>query len=86
MVDGDSREEWPVRNELKALRESRRLSQGQVAIAVGVSRHTIYAVENDRWDPSLPLAFALARLFARPIEEIFHDDGVRPSAVSRRCA
>ncbi len=75
-----------MRNELKALRESRGLSQGQVAIAVGVSRHTIYAVENDRWDPSLPLAFALARFFARPIEEIFHDEGARPSAASRRCA
>lgn len=64
-----------MRNELKRLRESRNLSQGQVAIAVGVSRQTIYAVENDRSDPSLSLAFGLARFFHRPIEEVFHDLG-----------
>lgn len=64
-----------MRNELKTLRESRELSQGQVAIAVGVSRQTIYAVENDRCDPSLSVAFALARFFRRPIEEVFHDPG-----------
>jgi putative transcriptional regulator len=75
-----------VRNELKTLRGSRGLSQGQVAIAVGVSRHTIYALENDRWDPSLSLAFALARFFGRPVEEIFHDDGVGSSRMSRSCA
>jgi putative transcriptional regulator len=75
-----------VRNELKVLRGCRGLSQGQVAIAVGVSRHTIYAVENDRWDPSLSLAFALARFFHRSIEEVFHDDAVRPGAVARPCA
>jgi putative transcriptional regulator len=75
-----------VRNELKTLRESRGLSQGQVAIAVGVSRHTISALENDRWDPSLPLAFALARFFRRPVEELFHDDAACPPGWSRPCA
>lgn len=62
-----------VRDESKALRESRQLSQGQVAIAVAVSRQTIYAVENDRCD--LSLSVALARLFHRPVEEVFHDSG-----------
>ncbi len=71
-----------VRNELKALRKSRELSRGQVAIAVGVARQTIYAVENDRCDPSLSVAFALARLFHRPVEEIFHDPG--PASAVRR--
>lgn len=62
-----------MRNELKALRAARRISQGQLAIAVGVSRQTIYALENDRSDPSLSVAFALARYFTRPIEQIFHE-------------
>lgn len=72
-----------MRNELKGLRRARGLSQGQVAIAVGVSRATIYAVENDRWDPSLSLAFALARFFDRAVEEIFHHDAVPPSRTVR---
>lgn len=71
-------EEWMVRNEVKTLRESRELSRGQAAIAVGVSRQTIYAVENNRCDPSLSVAFALARFFHRPVEEVVHDPGSRP--------
>lgn len=63
-----------VRNDVKRLRTGRDLSQAQLAAALGVSRQTVNAIENDRYDPSLPLAFALSRFFARPIEEIFHDD------------
>ncbi len=63
-----------MRNELKALRAARTLSQGQLAIAVGVSRQTIYAVENGRSEPSLSVALALARFFGRPVEDVFHDD------------
>lgn len=63
-----------MRNRLKQLRTDRGVSQGQLAAALGVSRQTINAIENDRYDPSLPLAFAMARFFAQPIEEIFHDD------------
>ncbi|OLT06225.1 hypothetical protein BJF77_15820 [Kocuria sp. CNJ-770] len=63
-----------MRNDLKALRAARRISQGQLAIAIGVSRQTVYALENDRSDPSLPIAFALARYFTCPIEQIFHDN------------
>ncbi len=61
-------------NELRALREARALSQGQLAQALGVSRQTINAIETGRYLPSLPLAFAIARFFGRPIEEVFHDD------------
>ncbi|WP_368809527.1 helix-turn-helix transcriptional regulator [Kocuria sabuli] len=67
-----------MRNDLKTLRQARDLSQGQVAIAVGVSRQTIYSVENNRCDPSLSVAFALARLFDRPVKEVFHDPGALP--------
>jgi putative transcriptional regulator len=59
---------------MRQLRESRGLSQGQLAQELRVSRQTINAIETGRYLPSLPLAFAIARFFARPIEEIFHDD------------
>ncbi|MGX5360209.1 helix-turn-helix transcriptional regulator [Kocuria sp. KH4] len=63
-----------MRNELKAFRAARKISQGQLAIAVGVSRQTIYALENDRSEPSLAVALALARYFTRPVESVFHED------------
>ena len=59
---------------MRQLRESRGLSQGQLAQELRVSRQTVNAIETGRYLPSLPLAFAIARLFGRPIEEIFHDD------------
>ena len=63
-----------MRNDVRLLRTARDLSQGALADALGVSRQTINAIETGRYLPSLPLAFAIARLFGRPIEEIFHDD------------
>ncbi|HEX2755047.1 MAG TPA: helix-turn-helix transcriptional regulator [Candidatus Limnocylindrales bacterium] len=60
-------------NEIRSLREGRGLSQGQLAAELGVSRQTINAIETGRYLPSLPLAFAIARYFARRIEEVFHD-------------
>jgi putative transcriptional regulator len=60
-------------NEMRQLREERALSQGQLAEELHVSRQTINAIETGRYLPSLPLAFAIARFFRRPIEEIFHD-------------
>jgi putative transcriptional regulator len=63
-----------VTNVMRQLRESRGLSQGQLAQELRVSRQTINAIETGRYLPSLPLAFAIARFFARPIEEMFHDD------------
>ena len=61
-------------NEVRTLRESRGLNQGQLAQELRVSRQTVNAIETGRYLPSLPLAFAIGRLFGRPIEEIFHDD------------
>jgi putative transcriptional regulator len=57
---------------MRQLRESRGLSQGQLAEELRVSRQTINAIETGRYLPSLPLAFTIARYFGRPIEEIFH--------------
>jgi len=61
-------------NEVRSLRESRGLSQGQLALELRVSRQTINAIETGRYLPSLPLAVAIGRFFGRHIEEIFHDD------------
>jgi putative transcriptional regulator len=63
----------PVKNVIRELREKRGWSQGDLADQLEVSRQTINAIENGRYDPSLPLAFALARLFDRPIEKLFSD-------------
>ncbi|GAB7532117.1 helix-turn-helix transcriptional regulator [Pseudomonas sp. 3A(2025)] len=63
-----------MNNHLKALRAEHGWSQEDLATRLGVSRQTINAIENGRYDPSLPLAFQMARLFARPIEAIFEDD------------
>jgi len=62
-----------VLNDLKALREQRGWSQGALADRLDVSRQTVNALENDRYDPSLPLAFRIARLFGQPIEAIFFE-------------
>ena len=62
-------------NRLKVLRAERGWSQGDLADRLGVSRQTVNAVETGKYDPSLPLAFAIARLFERPIEAIFLPDG-----------
>jgi putative transcriptional regulator len=60
-------------NRLRELRASRRWSQGDLAQELGVSRQTVNAIETGKYDPSLPLAFKIARLFKRPIEDIFED-------------
>ena len=61
----------PVKNILRVLRAERNWSQADLASAVGVSRQTINALEIEKYDPSLPLAYKIARLFERPIEDIF---------------
>lgn len=63
-----------MKNRLRDLRATRELSQGALAYALGVSRQTINAIETGKYDPSLPLAFAIARLFGRRIEDIFLPD------------
>jgi putative transcriptional regulator len=63
-----------VTNRLRILRAERSWSQADLAERLGVSRQTVNAIETRRYDPSLPLAFALARLFGVTIEEIFEPD------------
>jgi putative transcriptional regulator len=60
-----------MKNHVKKLREDRGWSQGQLAEALEVSRQTVNAIENGRYDPSLPLAFTIAALFKLRIEDIF---------------
>ncbi len=70
-----------MKNRLKALREGRGWTQGLLADHLGVSRQTVNALETGRYDPSLPLAFRLSRLFAEPIEAIFDpEDDAEPAA------
>ena len=64
-----------MRNRLRVLRAERDWSQGRLAEELGVSRQTVNAVETGKYDPSLPLAFRIARLFGQPIEAIFTPDG-----------
>jgi len=62
-----------MRNDVRRLRADRGLTQQQLAAAMDVSRQTINAIETGRYTPSLPLAIALARFFATPVEEMFDD-------------
>jgi len=58
-------------NRLRVLRAENRWSQAEVADRLGVSRQTVNAIETGKYDPSLPLAFAIAKLFSVRIEEVF---------------
>jgi putative transcriptional regulator len=60
-----------MKNRLKVLRAERDWTQGELAIRLGVSRQAVNAVETGKYDPSLPLAFKIARLFGLPIDEVF---------------
>ncbi len=60
-----------MKNHIPALRQARGWSQSDLARHLDVSRQTVNALERGRYDPSLPLAFAIARLFGQPIEQIF---------------
>jgi putative transcriptional regulator len=63
-----------MKNQIRDLRAARGWSQAHLADQLSVSRQTIIAIENGRYDPSLPLAFTIAQLFALPIEAIFFPD------------
>ncbi|MGH3146296.1 MAG: helix-turn-helix transcriptional regulator, partial [Rubrobacter sp.] len=60
---------------VRELRKGMKLSQGQLAGQLGVSRQTINAIETGRYTPSLPLAISLSRFFDLLVEEVFHVDG-----------
>lgn len=60
-----------MKNRIKELRGAQQLSQGALAEKLQVSRQTVNALENGRYDPSLPLAFRISRLFQLSIEDIF---------------
>jgi putative transcriptional regulator len=60
-----------MKNRVRELRSAREWSQSDLADKLGVSRQTINAIETEKYDPSLPLAFKVARLFKLSIEEIF---------------
>ena len=64
-----------MKNKLRELRATKEWSQSDLAGKAGVSRQTINAIETEKYDPGLPLAFKVARLFKLPIEEIFEPDG-----------
>ena len=71
-------------NRLRVLRAEHGWSQGDLAERLGVSRQTVNAIETGKYDPSLPLAFAVARLFGRSIEAIFSPEPLLEGPVSDR--
>jgi putative transcriptional regulator len=66
--------EIPMKNTLRVLRAERNWSQADLAERLEVSRQTVNALETGKYDPSLPLAFKIARLFGKSIEQIFCPD------------
>jgi putative transcriptional regulator len=63
-----------LQNKIRDLRAKTGMSQRELAEILEVSRQTVNSIETGRYDPSLPLAIAIARYFHRPVEEIFHAD------------
>lgn len=64
-----------MKNRIRVLRAEKRWTQADLARELGVSRNSVNAIENGKYDPSLPLAFKIARLFSKTVEEVFHDEG-----------
>ncbi len=63
-----------MKNRLRALRSERGWSQAELAERLDVSRQSVNSIETGKYDPSLPLAFKIARLFGQPIEAVFQDE------------
>ena len=63
-----------MKNRLRVLRAEHRWSQADLAERLGVSRQTVNAIETEKYDPSLPLAFKIARVFGMRIEELFQEE------------
>lgn len=66
-----------MKSRVRELREKQGWSQGEMADLLEVSRQTVNAIETEKYDPSLPLAFKIARLFSMRIETIFHDEQIQ---------
>ena len=64
-----------MKNKIRVLRAMREITQEELAVALGVTRQTIIAIEKGKYDPSLPLALGIARFFNVPVERVFLDDG-----------
>ena len=64
-----------MKNRLRVLRAENEWSQADLASRLGVSRQTVNAIETGKYDPSLPLAFTIARLFEAAIEDVFFPEG-----------
>ena len=64
-----------MKNRLKVLRAEQNWTQADVAERIGVTRQTVHAVETGKYEPSLPLAFRLSRVFGRTVEEVFEYAG-----------
>ncbi len=73
-----------MKSRLRVLRAEREWSQAELAQRVDVSRQTVNAIETGKYDPSLPLAFKLARLFGIPIEDVFNPDAEAESRSAAR--
>ncbi len=71
-----------MRNRLRVLRAERGWSQAEVAQRLIVSRQTVNAIENGKYDPSLPLAFGIAHLFELQIEEVFDPDDTETAEIA----
>jgi len=63
-----------MKNHIRDLRATRNMSQEELARVLEVSRQTVNAIENDKYDPMLPLAFKIAKVFGKTIEDIFQPD------------
>jgi len=72
-----------VKNRIHVLRAEMRWTQAELAERLKVSRQTINALETEKYDPSLPLAFSLARLFGKPVEEIFQYEATTAPAAPK---
>jgi putative transcriptional regulator len=75
-----------MKNRIRVLRAEKRWSQAELADRVRVSRNSINAIENGRFDPSLPLAFRIAAAFELSVEEVFDKTGSEPEAYTTRDA
>jgi putative transcriptional regulator len=63
-----------MKNRIRVLRAERKWSQAELAERIGVSRNSVNAIENGRHDPSLPLAFRIAKQFEIPVDQVFEDE------------